>query len=89
MNFDKNWGLGSSSTLINNISSWAKINPYDLLWSIGKGSGYDIASGQSLSALIIQPTYPPSVGSEFQTISPGLPDNVGDVFDKVCFLETI
>ena len=47
MNFDKNWGLGSSSTLINNISSWAKINPYDLLWSISKGSGYDIASGQS------------------------------------------
>ena len=52
MNFDKNWGLGSSSTLINNISSWAKINPYDLLWSTSKGSGYDIASGQSKGPLL-------------------------------------
>ena len=35
--------MGSSSTLINNLSLWAKIDPYDLLDLTFKGSGYDIA----------------------------------------------
>lgn len=43
LNFSKKWGLGTSSTLINNISKWANIDPYELLWSNYKGSGYDIA----------------------------------------------
>ena len=30
LEFNKNWGLGSSSTLISNIASWAKVNPYHL-----------------------------------------------------------
>ena len=36
-------GLGSSSTLINNISNWLNINPYELLKVTFPGSGYDIA----------------------------------------------
>ena len=45
LEFDRFWGLGSSSSLIINIASWAKIDPYNLLdFSFG-GSGYDIASG--------------------------------------------
>ena len=43
LDFSKEWGLGSSSTLINNLSLWAKINPYDLLDLTFNGSGYDIA----------------------------------------------
>ena len=43
LDFSKKWGLGTSSTLINNISKWANIDPYELLWSNYKGSGYDIA----------------------------------------------
>ena len=43
MNFDRNWGLGSSSTLINNIANWAIIDPYFLLKESFGGSGYDIA----------------------------------------------
>lgn len=43
MNFDRNWGLGSSSTLINNIANWALIDPYFLLKESFGGSGYDIA----------------------------------------------
>lgn len=43
LDFPKNWGLGSSSTLINNIAKWLKIDPYKLLWSSFAGSGYDIA----------------------------------------------
>ncbi len=47
LDFDPQWGLGSSSTLINNVSEWAEINPYALLDSTFKGSGYDIACAKS------------------------------------------
>ncbi len=43
LGFDKEWGLGSSSTLINNIARWANINPYQLLDLTFGGSGYDVA----------------------------------------------
>lgn len=47
LDFDPQWGLGSSSTLINNIAEWAEINPYKLLDLTFKGSGYDIACAKS------------------------------------------
>lgn len=47
LDFDPQWGLGSSSTLINNIAEWADINPYKLLDQTFKGSGYDIACAKS------------------------------------------
>ena len=47
LDFNPQWGLGSSSTLINNIAEWAEINPYKLLDSTFKGSGYDIACAKS------------------------------------------
>ncbi len=47
LDFDPQWGLGSSSTLINNVSEWANINPYQLLDSTFKGSGYDIACAKA------------------------------------------
>ena len=43
LDFDPNWGLGSSSTLIANLSQWANVNPYKLLKMTFGGSGYDIA----------------------------------------------
>ncbi|WP_425659740.1 GYDIA family GHMP kinase [Tenacibaculum ascidiaceicola] len=43
LTFPQNWGLGSSSTLINNIATWANMNPFTLLWNAFSGSGYDIA----------------------------------------------
>lgn len=33
LTFPQNWGLGSSSTLINNIATWANVNPFTLLWN--------------------------------------------------------
>ncbi|PKQ62755.1 hypothetical protein BZG02_11150 [Labilibaculum filiforme] len=41
--FDRNWGLGSSSTLINNVAKWANVNPYELHALVSNGSGFDIA----------------------------------------------
>ena len=43
LDFDPNWGLGSSSTLIANLAQYAKVNPYELLKLTFGGSGYDIA----------------------------------------------
>lgn len=44
--FNRLWGLGTSSTLINNIANWAKVNAYGLLEKTFGGSGYDIACAQ-------------------------------------------
>ncbi|WP_111307990.1 GYDIA family GHMP kinase [Confluentibacter sediminis] len=46
LTFPKNWGLGTSSTLINNIANWAGIDAYKLLEKTFGGSGYDIACAQ-------------------------------------------
>lgn len=51
LDFNPQWGLGSSSTLINNISEWADINPYQLLEMTFKGSGYDIACAKANGAI--------------------------------------
>ncbi|WP_185876919.1 GYDIA family GHMP kinase [Blattabacterium cuenoti] len=52
LDFPINWGLGSSSTLIHNISKWAKINPYMLLGDNFPGSGYDIACVLNMKPII-------------------------------------
>ena len=52
LTFDKNWGLGSSSTLISNLSQFAEIDPYELNKRIFNGSGYDIACAKSESPLL-------------------------------------
>lgn len=46
LDFNRSWGLGSSSTLVNNLAQWFTIDPYDLLERTFGGSGYDIASAQ-------------------------------------------
>lgn len=51
LDFDPQWGLGSSSTLINNMAEWADINPYLLLDETFKGSGYDIACAKAESPI--------------------------------------
>ena len=52
LTFDKDWGLGSSSTLISNLSKLAEIDPYKLNNKIFNGSGYDIACAESNSPLL-------------------------------------
>lgn len=47
LNFPRNWGLGSSSTLINNIAQWANVDAFELLKNSFGGSGFDIACAQS------------------------------------------
>jgi mevalonate kinase len=52
LDFDRTWGLGSSSTLINNIAQWAQVDAYQLLWNAFSGSGYDIACAQYNSPIL-------------------------------------
>lgn len=54
LTFPKNWGLGTSSTLINNIAEWASVNPFKLLESTFGGSGYDIACASNNTPILFQ-----------------------------------
>ena len=54
LNFKRNWGLGSSSTLINNIANWAKIDAYKLSDLTTEGSAYDIACASSDTSIFYQ-----------------------------------
>ena len=54
LDFDPNWGLGSSSTLIANLARWAEVDPYKLLQMTFGGSGYDIACATAEGPLYYQ-----------------------------------
>ena len=54
LTFDKNWGLGSSSTLISNLATLSGVDPYILNNHIFKGSSYDIACANSISPIVYQ-----------------------------------
>jgi len=54
LEFDRNWGLGSSSTLIHCIAAWADVNAYQLCMDTIGGSAYDIACAAADGPLIYQ-----------------------------------
>jgi mevalonate kinase len=61
LNFPRDWGLGSSSTLINNIAQWANVDAFKLLSTSFGGSGYDIAAAQNDQSIFYRKTNPPTV----------------------------
>lgn len=52
LTFPRNWGLGTSSTLINNIGQWLQIDAFELLHKSFGGSGYDIACAQTNNPIL-------------------------------------
>ena len=52
--FNLAWGLGSSSTLIYNIATWAQVDAYILLEKTFGGSGYDIACAPATGPITYQ-----------------------------------
>lgn len=79
LSFPKKWGLGTSSTLINNIAQWLDINPFELLNNSFGGSGYDIACAQNNKPI----TYQLKQGKpKVETISfhPNFSDNIYFVY---------
>jgi mevalonate kinase len=51
LEFPRNWGLGSSSTLIANLAKWWEVDAYQLLAKTFGGSGYDLACADAAGAL--------------------------------------
>ena len=54
INFNINWGLGSSSSLISNVAWWANVDPFLLFNLVANGSGYDIACARSEKPVFYQ-----------------------------------
>lgn len=54
LDFEKDWGLGSSSTLIYNLAKWAKVDAFLLLDLSFGGSGYDIAAASRKTPFIFR-----------------------------------
>lgn len=54
LEFNRQWGLGSSSTLLANLAEWAKVSPYELLEQSFSGSGYDLACAKAKGPLFFQ-----------------------------------
>lgn len=54
LQFPADYGLGSSSTLMNNLAEWSEIDPFHLNTISLGGSGYDIAVAKSKSAVLYQ-----------------------------------
>ncbi len=52
LGFPTDWGLGSSSTLINNIAQWANVDAFSLLGQTLGGSGYDLACAQHMTPIL-------------------------------------
>jgi mevalonate kinase len=62
LEFPKDWGLGSSSTLINNLAQWAEVDAFQLQDFAFGGSGYDVACAQhSTPILFLKETLQPKI----------------------------
>jgi mevalonate kinase len=76
LDFDPNWGLGSSSTLIANLARWAEVNPYELLKLTFGGSGYDIACATAEQPIYYQLSMSKSAFRQAQRPTLDLPAKV-------------
>ncbi len=56
LEFPLDWGLGSSSTLIDLMAQWAKVNALMLSFRVSNGSGYDVACASADGPLLYQIT---------------------------------
>ncbi|MEM6812623.1 MAG: GYDIA family GHMP kinase [Pseudomonadota bacterium] len=52
LEFAKDWGLGSSSTLISLIAQWAEVDVFELYKLVSNGSGYDVACAMSETPIL-------------------------------------
>lgn len=54
LEFDRSWGLGSSSTLVSLVAQWIGCDAFELNYRVFGGSGYDIACAQSSGPIVYQ-----------------------------------
>ncbi len=67
LEFEREWGLGTSSTLVANLAKWSGLDPYELLKISFGGSGYDLAIAMENKHLLycLQEGSPRSQSIEF------------------------
>ncbi len=56
LEFNPDFGFGSSSTLISLLAQWARIDPMQLYFKVSNGSGFDLACASANSAILYQLT---------------------------------
>lgn len=54
LEFDRSWGLGSSSTLLYCLAQWLDVDAHELLKATFGGSGYDLACAATSTSLTYQ-----------------------------------
>lgn len=54
LDFPRQWGLGTSSTLIANMANWLQVDAYKLLHDTFGGSGYDLACANANGPILYQ-----------------------------------
>ncbi len=54
LEFPRKWGLGTSSTMLNNLAEWSQTNPHTLLKNSFGGSGYDLACARAEGPVLFQ-----------------------------------
>ena len=52
LTFPRLWGLGTSSTFINNVAQWFRIDAFELLKNTFGGSGYDLACAKNNTPIL-------------------------------------
>ncbi len=52
LEFPRQWGLGSSSTLVHLVAQWADVHPLELFFKAYNGSGYDVACAGSDTPIV-------------------------------------
>ncbi len=56
LEFNPEWGLGASSTLVHAMAEWGEAEPFTLLEQTFGGSGYDLACATSKGPIVFQST---------------------------------
>ncbi len=56
LEFPRDWGLGSSSTLIYTLAQWSGVDAFSLLQTTFGGSGYDLACAGAAGPILYQKT---------------------------------
>lgn len=75
IDFDRNYGLGTSSTFLSLLGQWSGVNPFLLQEKSFRGSGFDIAAATASQAIIYQ-VQQRNDGKERVVIPFDIPDNI-------------
>lgn len=77
--FDRSWGMGTSSTCISCIAQWTELDAFDMNEKVFGGSGYDIACANANSPLLYK-NLPDEWHVTPTTWKPAFAQNLGFVY---------